>query len=500
MAIELVTVVVQRWEESERGWGVRPDGYTIHLSTVDHRRYVDDYYKRNNSEKEVPDEYTRTAGNPEPMAILKGGVFDRQLMENQQEGGCGIWGHPSSWPVTTKDGYLVEPVDTGAPKVVEPAKPDEELELQKSERPFETVVFWVGRNVKPFTAKTIETEGAGGAERALAEIAGRLADECEVIVYVEGLPDTVEEVFYGGVKWRNAHFIITPEAPYVFVTWRNVESLFRNTRKDVRDLMYNASKRILWMHDPCVSGYVICPWETHYEHIVCVSNWHRHYFLSRHHIPESKVVTIPNGLDPLDFKEVPVWKKKPRRVIYASSPMRGLEELLSVWPTIAWRVKDAELHVYYGFEDWIALGGGDKAKRLQRTLGEMASKGVTNHGRVPPSKMIEEFYKGRVLAYPSTYPETFCLTALEAQAAGCIPVVSSLGALPETVLTGEILDGEMETWLQTGFVDAVVDRLLDDDLQKKSTQAHERAKEITWDKAAEAWLSLINSLTRETAF
>lgn len=27
-------VVCRKWEESERGWGVRPDGYSLHLSSV----------------------------------------------------------------------------------------------------------------------------------------------------------------------------------------------------------------------------------------------------------------------------------------------------------------------------------------------------------------------------------------------------------------------------------------------------------------------------------
>ena len=25
-------VVVQKWEESERGWGTRPDGFSLHLT------------------------------------------------------------------------------------------------------------------------------------------------------------------------------------------------------------------------------------------------------------------------------------------------------------------------------------------------------------------------------------------------------------------------------------------------------------------------------------
>ena len=34
-------VIVQYWEESERGWGVRPDGMTIHLSNEALKAYID---------------------------------------------------------------------------------------------------------------------------------------------------------------------------------------------------------------------------------------------------------------------------------------------------------------------------------------------------------------------------------------------------------------------------------------------------------------------------
>lgn len=60
-------VVVQEWEESERGWGVRPDGATLHLTEADRVAYVADYWareKRANTSGQVPDEYSRPSGSP----------------------------------------------------------------------------------------------------------------------------------------------------------------------------------------------------------------------------------------------------------------------------------------------------------------------------------------------------------------------------------------------------------------------------------------------------
>ena len=60
-------VIVQKWEESERGWGARPDGYSVHKSMADLRQYLADEReaeRRRNPSGIVPDEYSRTCGSP----------------------------------------------------------------------------------------------------------------------------------------------------------------------------------------------------------------------------------------------------------------------------------------------------------------------------------------------------------------------------------------------------------------------------------------------------
>lgn len=55
-------VIVQKWEESERGWGTRPDGYSIHPDKAALDRYVKAYWDR--MPNETPDEYSRPHGTP----------------------------------------------------------------------------------------------------------------------------------------------------------------------------------------------------------------------------------------------------------------------------------------------------------------------------------------------------------------------------------------------------------------------------------------------------
>ncbi len=59
----------QDWEESERDWGVRPDGYSLHLTTEDATAFAREYWKR--MPREVPDEYSRESGRPYKTLVGK---------------------------------------------------------------------------------------------------------------------------------------------------------------------------------------------------------------------------------------------------------------------------------------------------------------------------------------------------------------------------------------------------------------------------------------------
>lgn len=60
---------LQYWEESERGWGVRPDGCSIHVDLKSHTNYVDEVYRDRTFHHHVPDEYDRIVGNPIEVEI-----------------------------------------------------------------------------------------------------------------------------------------------------------------------------------------------------------------------------------------------------------------------------------------------------------------------------------------------------------------------------------------------------------------------------------------------
>lgn len=78
------SVVRQDWLESERGWGCRPDGYTLHLTKSDRDAFVKAYWDR--MPDEVPDEYSRPEGQPTLVDV------DEATYEKVKASKNGMWG------------------------------------------------------------------------------------------------------------------------------------------------------------------------------------------------------------------------------------------------------------------------------------------------------------------------------------------------------------------------------------------------------------------------
>ena len=83
--------IVQKWEESEAGWGTRPDGYTLHVKEEDIQAFLqkmrDREAKQGYGFGNAPPEYSRPCGKPYWTRI-----DDPELAKKVEESECGIWG------------------------------------------------------------------------------------------------------------------------------------------------------------------------------------------------------------------------------------------------------------------------------------------------------------------------------------------------------------------------------------------------------------------------
>lgn len=181
------------------------------------------------------------------------------------------------------------------------------------------------------------------------------------------------------------------------------------------------------------------------------------------------------------------------RAIYASSYDRGLECLLDMWPKIHEQVPEATLDIYYGWNTFDMVHKGNPEMKqwrwaMARKMASLKSKGVTEHGRVDHDTLAQEFKNHTVWLYPTEFNEINCITALKAQAAGCIPVTTGCYALAETVFdhtyTTECTDIYTNEAKQAEYIDKAVKALKTDNW---STETKAKVPEYYWENIAQQW-------------
>lgn len=360
--------------------------------------------------------------------------------------------------------------------------------------------IWTGPAWERWGHKAIE-KGIGGSETAAIHMASELTKRGHSVRMI-GDHDGFEGVFDGVEYVRHERAVERPQAyPCdIFVCSRQPHAF---------ELAFSWKASFLWVHDIHVGqpsgklGDLLLK----ANRIFCLSNWHKEFFLSTYpFVSKDSIIVTKNGLDLKRFQQEP--KKEGNRLIYSSSPDRGLERLLQLLPDIKKRVVDAKLHVYYGFENWKRSAEMfkntaelEKIAFFERLLEENQKKGLLEyHGRVGQQELADAFLASKVWAYPTWFTETNCVTAMEAQAAGCVPVSTLLAALPETVSHGFLLrPPNTSEEYGKAFVNRVCKLLISDEERLKYAKA---GREYTllnhgWDRVAESWESHFLSVLKE---
>jgi glycosyltransferase involved in cell wall biosynthesis len=308
------------------------------------------------------------------------------------------------------------------------------------------IIFHTSRSLEPWNAESPRTTGIGGSETAVVAMAKHLnarGHHVRVYCHCEGrsgiFDDGVEYVPYDQFDPKD-----DTEGCDVLVSSRRPSTLVEGT--------LGAKLKVLWMHDNHVGRPTM---ETSRallaaDLVIGVSNWHRNLLLQTYtFLDPERVIASRNAIDvdlyEPDVKNLPGKKQK---LIYSSSPDRGLELAVELFKRVRAEVPDAELHVFYGtttidlmIEQFPESEFTQKLREDRDRINSLMSgvDGIHVRGRVSQAQLAKEFMEAKVLFYPTNFEESSCITAMEAQAAGCTPVTTRLAALEETVHHGFLL-------------------------------------------------------------
>ena len=150
---------------------------------------------------------------------------------------------------------------------------------------------------------------------------------------------------------------------------------------------------------------------------------------------------------------------KPFKMLYASSYDRGLEHLLKMWPQLKAKIPTAELHIAYGW-DMFLKGYSNNPYMMswkERMEKMMEQEGITHHGRLSKTELNKLTRDCDVWSYYCTFDETNCITALNSQRLGAVPITMARAGLLTTVYSGTMIEGDgFEPETKQKYLDALV--------------------------------------------
>jgi len=184
-------------------------------------------------------------------------------------------------------------------------------------------------------------------------------------------------------------------------------------------------------------------------------------------------------------------------LFYGSSYDRGLQHLLKMWPTIYEKFPDATLHICYGWNTFDAFfkDNPERQNWKKRMNDAMNLPGIVHHGRVGKKELKKIRQQCGIWVYPTDFQEINCITALECQSDGVVPVVMNFAALKETVQSGVKVDGDIwEVEDAKKYIDALLDLMGDEKRWKEESQkATSFAQEFSWKHIANRWSDVLKA-------
>lgn len=284
-----------------------------------------------------------------------------------------------------------------------------------------------------YTAETPWLEPLGGTQSAACYLAIALADRGHEVWLC---PSATDPGIHRGVVNRSLGEIGRDNLE----TWRPDAVIVINSPRAasaIRGLLPPSARLVLWTTHATDQADVRPLAEDgvrrSLDGIVYISQWQRReYERDFGAVANSTVLPLavaPPFLEPgLDEKSFA--GKVAGQMAYTSTPFRGLDVLVAVFPLIREHVASATLRVFSSLAVYQTRDPEPIAELYEHCR---RADGIEYVGSLAQPELAQALRSATLWAYPNTFAETGCVAAMEALASGLLVVTSDKGALPETL-------------------------------------------------------------------
>ena len=262
---------------------------------------------------------------------------------------------------------------------------------------------------------------------------------------------------------------------------------------------------ILWCHDtwddPESQHLKEEERRARFEKFVFVSNYQLSTYNLALQVPYAQSFVMQNAIEPIELKDK---NKDQIKLIYHTTPHRGLNVAVAAIMELAKNYGD-KIHfdVFSSFE---AYGWKDRDKEFEDLFNNIKEHPqMTYHGYQPNEKVREALQEAHIFAYPSIWPETSCIAAIEAMSAGCQVVCPNFAALPETTANFATMyqwseDIQFHANVFANMLNAAIQNHYDENTQRKLLyQKNYTDNFYNWDLRASQWTGFLQGLSNQNA-
>ena len=327
----------------------------------------------------------------------------------------------------------------------------------------------------------------GGSEKAVAYISRCFPKDYNIFISGYVAYETIENVTY--IPLHNLTQLIENTAFNTIIVSRYIS--FYEMFKEC-----SFYQSYIWAHDTELISYgssldatqILTKWNNHINGCICLTEWHQKVFIEKYPILTNKINIINNGIDINSFKKFNKPNKIKNKFIYTSRPERGLNLLLNLWQQILAKIPDATLSI----SSYVNFPSTPEDVLLKNIIDNTDS--ITYLGNLNVNKLYEEMSSSEYWLYPTHYPETSCITALEMLMSEVICLYYPVAGLPYTI------DKYGIQVSPNSEIDTIVS-LTDEQKTQLKQNGKLYAKSCSWTIRAKSWTKMLfnnNTLSKES--
>lgn len=267
------------------------------------------------------------------------------------------------------------------------------------------ILFYTGFSDVEWNYTYIANNALGGSEKAVAYLSTNFPKDYTIYVSGDVLSEEFDNVKYIHLRDLNKLFESMPFHTVICSRYVSFLELFKSA---------SYYQFYIWAHDVHLIHYgsilneteIVAKWDKYIDGCVCQTEWHANEYKKKYPQITNKTHIINNGINTSLFPLVN--KKQTNKFIYTSRTERGLTILLDLWPKILENLPDAQLVIstYTKFPL-------NKDEERVKTVIDKYPESIKHLGQLNTEQLYLEMSSSEYWLFPSIYPETSCITALE---------------------------------------------------------------------------------------